>query len=64
MTRGTMLRRHHGTARTGWALLGLVQVALKRENRLKFGPYLALGAVVALIWGGAVVESYRTLLGL
>lgn len=46
------------------ALLGLVQVALKRENRLKFGPYLALGAVVALIWGGAVVESYRTMLGL
>lgn len=46
------------------ALLGLVQVALKRENRLKFGPYLALGAVVALIWGGAVVESYRALLGL
>lgn len=46
------------------ALLGLVQLALKRENRLKFGPYLALGAVVALIWGGAVVESYRALLGL
>ncbi|MPY67861.1 prepilin peptidase [Deinococcus sp. SDU3-2] len=46
------------------ALLGLVQLALKRENRIKFGPYLALGAVVALIWGGAVVESYRTLLGL
>ncbi|MDL2343285.1 prepilin peptidase [Deinococcus sp. MIMF12] len=46
------------------ALLGLVQVALKRENRLKFGPYLALGAVVALVWGGAVVESYQALLGL
>ncbi|KEF33844.1 peptidase A24 [Deinococcus sp. RL] len=46
------------------ALLGLVQLALQRENRLKFGPYLALGAVVALIWGGAVVEGYRTMLGL
>jgi leader peptidase (prepilin peptidase)/N-methyltransferase len=46
------------------AILGLLQLALKRENRLKFGPYLALGAVVALIWGGEIVAAYRGLLGL
>ncbi|EYB67583.1 peptidase A24A-like protein [Deinococcus phoenicis] len=46
------------------AVLGLVQVALKRENRVKFGPYLALGAVVALIWGGSIVAAYRGMLGL
>ncbi|GAA5534902.1 prepilin peptidase [Deinococcus aluminii] len=46
------------------AVLGLAQVALKRENRVKFGPYLALGAVVALLWGGEVVAAYRGLLGL
>lgn len=46
------------------ALLGLGQLALKRENRVKFGPYLALGAVVALVWGGQIVASYRGMLGL
>ncbi|MBZ9752027.1 prepilin peptidase [Deinococcus sp. HMF7604] len=46
------------------ALLGLVQMATRRENRVKFGPYLALGAVVALLWGGSLVASYRAMLGL
>ncbi|TDE84925.1 A24 family peptidase [Deinococcus sp. S9] len=46
------------------AVLGLLQVALRRENRVKFGPYLALGAVVALLWGGEIVAAYRGILGL
>ncbi|MDB5045070.1 MAG: peptidase [Deinococcus sp.] len=46
------------------ALLGVIQLVLKSENRVKFGPYLALGAVVALIWGEAIVEAYRGMLGL
>ncbi|MFC4639235.1 prepilin peptidase [Deinococcus hohokamensis] len=46
------------------ALLGVVQLALKSENRVKFGPYLALGALVALVWGDEVIRSYRSLLGL
>ncbi|MEW6421512.1 MAG: prepilin peptidase, partial [Deinococcota bacterium] len=46
------------------AVLGLAQVALRRENRVKFGPYLALGAVVALLWGGEIVAAYRGMLGL
>ena len=46
------------------AILGLLQLAMKRENRVKFGPYLAVGAVVALLWGGNWIESYRAMLGL
>ncbi|GAA5514117.1 hypothetical protein Dcar01_02869 [Deinococcus carri] len=46
------------------AVLGLAQLALRRENRVKFGPYLALGAVVALLWGGGIVAAYRGMLGL
>ncbi len=46
------------------AVFGLVQAALKRGNRVKFGPYLALGAVVAMLWGQPLVGSYRALLGL
>ena len=46
------------------AILGVAQLAMKRENRVKFGPYLALGAVVALIWGQQWVSGYRDLLGL
>lgn len=46
------------------AILGLLQLAVKRENRVKFGPYLALGAVVALIWGQGLVDAYKGMLGL
>jgi leader peptidase (prepilin peptidase)/N-methyltransferase len=46
------------------AVLGVVGLALRRENRVKFGPYLALGAVVALIWGDSIVAGYRQLLGM
>ena len=46
------------------AVFGLVQAAMKRGNRVKFGPYLALGAVVALLWGQEIIGSYRTMLGL
>ncbi|SMB90289.1 prepilin peptidase [Deinococcus hopiensis] len=46
------------------AILGLAQLAMKRENRIKFGPYLALGALVALIWGRSLVDAYKGMLGL
>ncbi|WP_309572155.1 prepilin peptidase [Deinococcus sp.] len=46
------------------ALIGVFQMALKSENRIKFGPFLALGAVIALIWGHGWVGSYRVMLGL
>ena len=44
--------------------LGVAQLAMKRENRVKFGPFLALGAVVALLWGHSWIASYRQMLGL
>ncbi|MFC4454666.1 prepilin peptidase [Deinococcus sonorensis] len=46
------------------ALLGLLQRLIWRENRLKFGPYLALGALVALFWGEGLVRAYLGYLGL
>lgn len=46
------------------ALIGVVQLALKSENRVKFGPFLAFGALVALIWGGSIVAGYRQMLGM
>lgn len=53
-----------GAAIFAGAILGVVQMALKAENRLKFGPYLAIGAAVAMLWGEGVVAWYRGLLGL
>ena len=53
-----------GTAIFAGAILGVIQMAMKAENRLKFGPYLAIGAVVAMLWGDDVVSWYRGMLGL
>jgi leader peptidase (prepilin peptidase)/N-methyltransferase len=44
-------------------LYGVFQLVRKADNRVKFGPFLALGAVVATIWGQAWVEQYRAFLG-
>ena len=46
------------------ALVGVVQLAMKSENRIKFGPFLALGALVALFWGGQIIAAYKGMLGL
>lgn len=46
------------------AILGVIQLAMKKENRLKFGPYLAIGAVAALLWGAPLIAWYRSLVGL
>ena len=46
------------------ALFGVAQLAMKRENRVKFGPFLAVGALVALIWGAQIIQGYRDGLGL
>lgn len=45
------------------AVLGLMQLALRRENRLKFGPYLAMGAVIALLFGNQLIGLYLSWLG-
>ncbi len=46
------------------AVLGLIQRLTGGENRLKFGPYLAIGAVVALLWGASIIEAYQGYMGL
>lgn len=46
------------------AVVGVVQLAMKSENRIKFGPFLALGALVALFWGGQIIAAYKGMLGL
>lgn len=46
------------------AIIGVFQLARRQENRVKFGPFLAFGALVALIWGADIVAGYRGMLGL
>ncbi len=46
------------------AAFGIIQRLSKNENRVKFGPFLAIGAVVAFVWGNGIIEHYRSLLGL
>ncbi|MGY2895480.1 prepilin peptidase [Deinococcus sp. UYEF24] len=46
------------------AVLGVLQLLIFKENRLKFGPYLAIGAVLALLFGSQLVQMYRGLFGL
>jgi leader peptidase (prepilin peptidase)/N-methyltransferase len=43
------------------ACLSLVLVAarvLSRKDRIPFGPFLALGAIVALVWGNGLMNWY------
>jgi leader peptidase (prepilin peptidase) / N-methyltransferase len=46
------------------AVLGVLQLLIIKENRLKFGPYLAIGAVLALLFGTQLIEAYKNLLGI
>jgi leader peptidase (prepilin peptidase) / N-methyltransferase len=45
------------------AVFGIVQKVLRSDNRVKFGPFLAVGAVVALLWGGAITAAYKGMTG-
>jgi leader peptidase (prepilin peptidase) / N-methyltransferase len=46
------------------AVLGVIQRLAIGENRLKFGPYLALGGLLALVWGEPLLQAYLGALGL
>lgn len=44
------------------ALVGLALIALRRRGRrdhLPFGPFLAFGTLVALLWGDVILRWYR-----
>jgi leader peptidase (prepilin peptidase) / N-methyltransferase len=44
------------------ALVGVVLIALRRRGRkdhLPFGPFLAFGTLVALLWGDVILHWYR-----
>ena len=43
------------------AVIGTAMIALAGHDRAKplpFGPYLALGGVIALFWGNVIVQTY------
>jgi leader peptidase (prepilin peptidase)/N-methyltransferase len=44
--------------------LGLVVALLLRMRKVPFGPFLALGGLVALLWGAQLVQGYLGYLGL
>jgi len=47
------------------ATVGLLLIAMQRlgfKSRLPFGVFLALGALVALFWGGGLLSGYLSLL--
>jgi leader peptidase (prepilin peptidase)/N-methyltransferase len=47
------------------AIVGLILIAMQRlgfKSRLPFGVFLALGALVALFWGGGLLSGYLGLL--
>jgi leader peptidase (prepilin peptidase) / N-methyltransferase len=48
------------------AIVGLVLIASKlksRKDHIPFGPYLALGSVLALLYGGWMLDAYLGLIG-
>nr|WP_041231122.1 prepilin peptidase [Deinococcus peraridilitoris] len=46
------------------ALVGVVTLSLRRENKLPFAPLLALGALVHLLYGAQIVQAFQALYAL
>jgi len=49
------------------ALFGIIYLTIhgrKKENKIPFGPFLALGTVIGLFFGGYLLENYFRILGL
>ncbi len=53
-----------GVAVLAGALIGVVILLLKRDNRVPFGPYLAVGALVTLMFGAQIMQAVKGLYGL
>jgi leader peptidase (prepilin peptidase)/N-methyltransferase len=48
------------------AIVGIAVMSVKRndwDHAIPFGPFIALGAMVAILWGGPVLAWYAALLG-
>ena len=41
----------------GGAIIGLIVLLVRRDRYIPFGPFLALGAIVALLWGPDLFEA-------
>ena len=39
-------------------VLGMVSGRLSRRQAMPFGPFLALGAAISTLWGGALIDLY------
>jgi leader peptidase (prepilin peptidase)/N-methyltransferase len=46
------------------ALLAIAIFRVGRKQQMPFGPFLAAGAAVALLWGPSIAEAYLSLVGL
>lgn len=42
---------------------GLFMMAVRRSSKIPFGPFLALGFILSLLWGDAAVSAYLHLFG-
>ena len=46
------------------AVAAMAVLRYGRKQQMPFGPFLALGAVVALLWGHPIADAYLSLVGL
>ena len=53
-----------GVAVLAGAAIGVVILLLRGDNRVPFGPYMALGALITLLFGAQIVGALRALYGL
>ena len=66
MTMGAMLGIHRvifalvlGVLLGGlWSLIGLISGRMNRSSYFAYGPFLAVGGLVTLVWGNAFLEWY------
>lgn len=53
-----------GVAVFAGAFIGLIIKRITGESRIPFGPYLAIGGLVAFFWGRAIIQWYLGYIGM
>jgi len=48
----------------GFLVGAIYGLAAGQTNRFAFGPFLALGGIVSLLWGNVLIDNYLQLLGI